>query len=52
MQSTTSYHAHDEQNILNSLVNHANFKVVHSREGDMNVLYDFVKNNENSINIF
>ena len=52
MQSTSSYHAHDERNILNSLVNHANFKVVHSREGDINVLYDFAKNNENSINIF
>ena len=52
MQGTSSYHAHDERNILNSLVNHANFKVVHSREGDMEVLYNFVKDNENSINIF
>ena len=46
-------HAHDERNILNNLVNHANFYVVDPGNANRNEkLYEFVKNNPNSIYIF
>ena len=46
-------HAHDERNILNNLVNHANFYVVDPIEWSRrDKLYEFVKNNPNSICIF
>ena len=46
-------HAHDERNILNNLVNHAHFYVVDPSEWSWrDKLYEFVKNNPNSICIF
>jgi hypothetical protein len=47
-----SNHAHDERNILNSLVKNANFNVVDSQERWENELYEYVKNNPNIICIF
>ena len=47
-----SYHAHDEWHILNTLIKHANLKVVNPQGNRHEILYNFTKSNENSINIF
>ena len=44
-------HAHNERDILNTLVKHANFKVIHCANWD-DVLMEFLNNNPNSINVF
>ena len=44
-------HAHNERDMLNTLINHSNFKVIHCPSRD-HVLMDFVKSHPNSINIF
>ena len=53
LDTEPSLHARTERHILNTLINHANFKAVCppnvNRE---DVLIDFVKDNPNSINIF
>ena len=46
-----SNHAHDEWNILNTLVKHANYKVINSSYDLYGKLYDLCINNPNSINI-
>ena len=46
-----SYHARNERNILNTLINHANFKVANPWNRYL-PLYNLAKNNKNSINIF
>ena len=46
-----SNHAHNERNILNTLVNHSNFKIVLTANRQQ-ALTEFVDNNPNSINIF
>ena len=46
-----SEHAHNERDILNTLINHSNFKIINCPSRD-HVLIDFVKGNPNSINIF
>lgn len=46
-----SDHAHDEWDILNSLINHANFKVINSSYDHYWKLYELCKNNPNNINI-
>lgn len=47
-----SNHAHNEWNILNTLINHANFKVKYPGTRYDEELYNLCTNNEKSINIF
>ena len=48
-----SNHAHDERDILNTLVCHANFNVVNPINGNRHdKLYEIIKNNSNNIYIF
>ena len=47
-----SNHAHDERDILNTLINHANFNVVNPNNRRRTKLYEFVKSNPDKICIF
>ena len=46
-----SSHAHDERNILNTLINHANFKIIDSWDNRWE-LYNLARWNKNKVNIF
>jgi hypothetical protein len=53
LSGETSNHAHNERNILNTLINHANFMVLNPTWSHRyDVMYDFTTENENKINIF
>lgn len=49
--SQPSFHAYNEWNILNSIVNHANFQIINNNYREK-TLYELVSNNPNNIYIF
>ena len=50
VSSNPSYHAHNEWNILNTIINHANFKIIDpNHEDPYELLYNLTKNNINTI---
>lgn len=48
---TPSSHAHDERNILNTLINHANFQIINDNYR-RDSFYELISNNPNKIYIF
>ena len=51
-ENSPSEHAHDEWDILNTIINHTNFKVINWYEDKIKILYDLSNENGSSINIF
>lgn len=51
-ENSPSEHAHDEWDILNTIINHANFKVINWYDDVIKTLYELSNNNNTSINIF
>lgn len=51
LDDNPDWHAHNERNILNTLINHANFKIINKRP-NREKLYDLCKKDPTKINIF